>query len=517
MELLQDRDQVELYLACQKLKDLDFFGKSDPYVKVFAQHLGQWQERGKTETRTDNLSPVFDKTVLVDYIFEQQQPIKFEVWDFDDHTKDDVIGVAETTVGAIMGARKQTLILELHNKGKKATGTIVIRGEKTGSSRNEIFWQWTGVKLMNTDGFFNKSDPFLRIFKIRAGDVLMVHHTEVIKNNLNPIWAPFRISDDKLCSSVHNRPFRVECWDNESTGKHQFIGFVDVTIDQIRGGQKEFVLTNPKHKHPGTLKLANFALEEKPGFIDYLKGGEQINFAVAIDFTGSNGIPTQPTSLHARNENNQYQKAITSVGQILLAYDYDQQIPVFGFGGKPHYPTMNYPQVSHCFPCTGDAQNQQVLGLQGILDVYWHALGNVELSGPTYFAPLITEAAKAAQANKIAEADVYTILLILTDGEIHDMDATIDTIVAAANLPISVVIVGVGHADFTKMEVLDGDKGLQDLKGNKSLRDFVQFVPFNKFGGDPGQLAKHVLAEIPEQLCQYKKLIGQKPRLPATH
>ena len=512
MELLQDREQVELYVSCQKLKDVDFFGKSDPRVKILVQKGGQWLVAGVTETKENNLNPVFDKTFLVDFVFEIQQPIRFEVWDADNVSSDDLIGFAETTVGGIMGARKQTLVVDLHNKGKKSTGTLIVRGEKTGSSRNQIFWQWSATKLRNTDGLFNKSDPFLRIFKIRTGDVLMVHHTEVVKNNLNPVWAPFRISDDKICSSVHNKPFRIECWDEESDGKHQFIGFAELTIEQIKGGQREFQLTDPKHSKAGTLKLLNFALEEHPSFIDYIRGGEQINFAVAIDFTGSNGIATNPTSLHARSENNQYQKAITSVGQILLAYDYDQQVPVFGFGGKPQYPTMMFPQVSHCFPCTGDAQKQQVLGLQGILEVYWHALGHVELSGPTYFAPLIAEAAKSAQANKLAEADVYTILLILTDGEIHDMDATIDLIVQASALPISIVIVGVGNADFTKMDTLDGDKGLQDSKGKKAGRDFVQFVPFNKFGGDPGQLAKHVLAEIPEQLVAYKKLIGQKPR-----
>jgi len=52
------------------------------------------------------------------------------------------------------------------------------------------------------------------------------------------------------------------------------------------------------------------------------------------------------------------------------------------------------------------------------------------------------------------------ILLILTDGEIHDMDNTIDTIIQAAYLPISIIIIGIGDADFTNMEILDGDDGL---------------------------------------------------------
>ena len=51
----------------------------------------------------------------------------------------------------------------------------------------------------------------------------------------------------------------------------------------------------------------------------------------------------------------------------------------------------------------------------------------------------------------------YTILLILTDGAIHDMQETIDQIVRASGLPLSIIIVGVGNANFDSMEQLDAD------------------------------------------------------------
>lgn len=48
---------------------------------------------------------------------------------------------------------------------------------------------------MNTDGFFGKSDPFLKFYKKAPGDHwLMVHKTEVIKNDLDPVWKKFEIS-----------------------------------------------------------------------------------------------------------------------------------------------------------------------------------------------------------------------------------------------------------------------------------------------------------------------------------
>ena len=52
----------------------------------------------------------------------------------------------------------------------------------------------------------------------------------------------------------------------------------------------------------------------------------------------------------------------------------------------------------------------------------------------------------------------YFVLLILTDGAITDFEETKCAIVEASQLPMSVIIVGVGDADFSAMEGLDSDR-----------------------------------------------------------
>lgn len=94
-----------------------------------------------------------------------------------------------------------------------------------------------------------------------------------------------------------------------------------------------------------------------------------------------------------------------------------------------------------------------------------------------------------------------------------DLEFTIDEIVRGSDLPLSIIIVGVGNADFKRMEALDGDitplysKNLDKYRN----RDIVQFVPFNKFSGDKNALAKEVLAELPRQLTDYFIQNGIKP------
>jgi hypothetical protein len=93
-----------------------------------------------------------------------------------------------------------------------------------------------------------------------------------------------------------------------------------------------------------------------------------------------------------------------------------------------------------------------------------------------------------------------------------DEHATIRQIIEASDLPISIIFVGVGGADFKSMEVLDGDKGKLRCDGIQAKRDIVQFVPFRKYKTDPYALAQEVLAEVPNQLISYYETINYVPQ-----
>jgi hypothetical protein len=83
------------------------------------------------------------------------------------------------------------------------------------------------------------------------------------------------------------------------------------------------------------------------------------------------------------------------------------------------------------------------------------------------------------------------------------MNATVDLIVAQSNLPLSIIIVGIGNANFENMNTLDGDNGLYNSSGVKASRDIVQFVPFNQVQMNSDLLAQELLAELPSQVVQY--------------
>ena len=79
------------------------------------------------------------------------------------------------------------------------------------------------------------------------------------------------------------------------------------------------------------------------------------------------------------------------------------------------------------------------------------------------------------------------------------MQKTIDEIVRGSSQALSIIIVGVGSADFTAMDQLDADEvPLWSQKYKRYMSaDIVQFVPFREFMGNPMLLAKETLAEVP--------------------
>uniref|UniRef100_A0A8C2UVC5 Copine 4 n=1 Tax=Chinchilla lanigera TaxID=34839 RepID=A0A8C2UVC5_CHILA len=234
---------------------------------------------------------------------------------------------------------------------------------------------------------------------------------------------------------------------------------------------------------------------------------------VAIDFTASNGDPRNSCSLHYIHpyQPNEYLKALVAVGEICQDYDSDKMFPAFGFGARipPEY------TVSHDFAINFNEDNPECAGIQGVVEAYQSCLPKLQLYGPTNIAPIIQKVAKSAsEETNTKEASQYFILLILTDGVITDMADTREAIVHASHLPMSVIIVGVGNADFSDMQMLDGDDGiLRSPKGEPVLRDIVQFVPFRNFKhASPAALAKSVLAEVPNQVVDYYNGKGIKPK-----
>ncbi|KAK0410431.1 hypothetical protein QR680_005129 [Steinernema hermaphroditum] len=424
-------------------------------------------EVGRTECVMNNLNPEWAKTILVDYFFEEVQKVRFEVYDVDsksNNLKDhDFIGAAETSLGEIVGSPGSTKWLTLQGSGK--CGSLKVVAEEANETSKEILMlQCRGVKLDKKD-FFGKSDPFLNFY---------------------------RMNDDGSYALI----FKL--------------------INQKKKDKK-----GKRYKNSGTVVIDAAKTKRYYSFLEYVTGGTRLDFAVAIDFTASNGQVNDPRSLHYIDTSlNEYQMAIRAIADICAPYNPTQVFEAMGFGAKVN----RSPYVDHCFPLNLSKENFNVLGVEGLMSAYKNCQSGCQLYGPTNFAPVILKV-----LNKVTsfprDGSRYQVLLIVTDGVICDFDQTVSAIITASHHPLSIIIIGVGTEDFSRMEDLDSDDALLTLNGRTAQRDIVQFVPLREFLGKYGlngvygptamaRLAKEVLAEVPEQVTSYMNSMNIAPKVP---
>ncbi|XP_043374475.1 copine-9 isoform X2 [Dermochelys coriacea] len=504
---------------------------SPAVVVLFIQGSGskEWREFGRTEVIDNTLNPDFVRKFVLDYFFEEKQNLRFDVYNVDSKScnisKHDFLGQAFVALGEVIGSQWSRLERPLTGVPGKKCGTILLSAEELSNCRDIVTMQLCANKLDKKD-FFGKSDPFLVFYRSNEdGTFTICHKTEVVKNTLNPVWQPFSIPVRALCNGDYDRTVKIDVYDWDRDGSHDFIGEFATSYRELSRAQSQFTVyevLNPKKKckkkkyiNSGTVTLLSFAVESEFSFVDYIRGGTQLNFTVAIDFTASNGVPSQPTSLHYMSpyQLSAYAMALKAVGEIIQDYDSDKLFPAYGFGAK--VPPDG--SISHQFPLNSDVENPSCVGIDGVLESYFQSLRTVQLYGPTNFAPVINQVARLAA--QVTDGSQYYVLLIVTDGVISDMLQTKEAIINASALPMSIIIVGVGPAEFDAMEELDGDDVRVSSRGRYAERDIVQFVPFRDYVDRSGnqvlsmaRLAKDVLAEIPEQLLSYMKSHDIKPR-----
>jgi hypothetical protein len=548
--------KLELSLHAAKLKNVAGLGKgtSDPFAVVTMvgkDRSKKSQVVGKTERIKNTLNPNWVKVFPIEY--ELGNPCTLVVSIFDEVKKRDnkSMGSAVFDVGSILGSRGNV-------KGKSLKkGGIIYAHLRESEGSGTLRLKMKGTKLKNVEGFLKKSDPFFELSRRAdsAGGQTWdnVFRSNTVKDNLNPVWNDAVVEISTLCGGDLDKPILVSVFDFESNGKHVPMGQFETTVNGLveAASNNQTMQLKQKRDPVGTITIMSASVSgvedvtgkmaaasvsdtpvpapqvaaappafvpsaapafvpapRQPTFVDYVSGGCELQVNVAIDFTGSNGDPRKPGTLHHISSGmNDYEKAITSIVGILSKYDTDKSFPVWGFGAK--YGGV----VRHIFQC---GPTPEVQGVQGVLEAYHQVFkSGLIMSSPTDITDVINAAAtrsrSAQEAAKQTGKQAYSILVILTDGSVSDVNATAACLSQASDAPLSVVIVGVGNADFGAMEFLD-DFAAQ----NSGQRDIAQFVQFNKHCANSQDLSSTTLREIPDQLVGYFQKMGIAPLPPVT-
>ncbi|SPQ94417.1 unnamed protein product (mitochondrion) [Plasmodiophora brassicae] len=557
--------KVELFLGLRNLPKMDYFGKTEAKVCVYVKDFRNATEIciGSTESVRNSLNPDYQSTFVLEYFFEENQKVITRVFNADDEAGEyDVnsrafIGQATFTLGDVVGTKGQEKLIPLLNaqdqplKGYNGVqnSQVLARVDEVPGVNECARFTITGFDLdpKSTSCCFGRtSNPFLEIHKKRRGggggdgdeyvSWQKVFSTPVYRRTLNPRFNTFSIRKQTLCNSDDRAEIMFKVFHQGAVKDPQLIGQGRTNFKQIlkmvdqhdqarRALQKSATKLNlrgmllplihpdlvtahgRRYKNSGVLLFNRVEVYKEASFLDYIQGGLNLKLMVAIDFTASNGEPNDPASNHyidpTRRTLNKYEKAIEAIAPIVVPYDSDQMISVWGFGAK----LLDTNRVSHYFPLTFNSDADEVKGVPGIIDVYRKCFTRVDLSGPTMLHEVIQAASRVASLPFTQSTQHYSVLLVLTDGVVNDMKATVRQIEKASSKPLSIIIIGIGDADFSDMKILDDDNGKLDVE-----RDIVQFVPMKMFrDSDTGRLSAEVLSEIPAQVLSFMKKKNVQP------
>lgn len=226
--------KVQLFISCRKLKDLDTFSKSDPVVKIYEQTPARkWALVGSTEHILNNLNPDFKTGLVMDFFFEKNQILKFDVLDDDGGGSFEMIGSYETTLGKIMGSRGQTLTANLLHNGQGNRGEIIVRGDTLNESNKWVQWLIKGEAWPNLDsgclGMCSTMHPvryeFCRGNPNVPGQWNCVWQSEIAHNTNNPVFKPNKLSLSMLTNGREDVPFRINIVSGNRT-----LGWVEATV-----------------------------------------------------------------------------------------------------------------------------------------------------------------------------------------------------------------------------------------------------------------------------------------------
>ena len=288
-----------LRFSCQNLPDLDknWGSKSDPFVVLYSLEGKEKTKKlvGQTECIKDCLNPVFIQAIDVTFSFEENQLFLVEVYDADnldqlsDLSKQSLIDSKEITLHSIITKQDQKLTEKL----KK--GELTIKAEEKAQQHGQTSVQFdVQATLKNTSG---------KVFFTLAKEESNGNFTPFFKSECKTLqkskyqWNTVITNSHLLANDNDESKVEVSMFEYNSSGKHKSVCKVFFAYGDLKSNT-QIEPTSSK----GQLSISNISINKKNSFLDYIFGGCEVGITVAVDFTASNGQPTNPNSLHYWDE-----------------------------------------------------------------------------------------------------------------------------------------------------------------------------------------------------------------------
>ncbi|CAJ0928508.1 unnamed protein product, partial [Mesorhabditis belari] len=468
-------------------------------------------EIAQTETLFHNANPSFYQRISLQYRFDNFLRIRLDVVLVKDHLSEQIVGkLGEATFDVpVLLANKGRLTLPITSHAQ-----VDIFLESTEFYGHAANFRFVGNHLHHPE-VCPTIAPYFVFTLVLEKRSLLLHRSEVIQSR-NPQWMNF-VVPLYIMQFYQEGLLQLNVYNHFPNHDDLLIGSFSTTFIQIQRGPgylNSYMLVNPegkKKEEKMSVDLVHFEQTSCDSYFDLLNQGLNVHVGVAIDFTASNGDPTQPESLHFIHPHhpNSYTKIMLKTLPSIVGHARDNRITAIGFGAKIGHAH----QMSNCFPLDSSQidvflrnpseANFHVTGFDGLLNCYRRIRLEVMPFAPTEFADSIYHMSKFAKAATRLNMGLYFVLVVLTDGDVTNPKNTRDALIDACEAPISVVAVGIGNKDFSKIRALEAPN-LKHSDGRPLTRQVLSFVQESDLSNDDS------LALLPYRIQQWKLNVSSK-------
>lgn len=542
-----------LLLEARDLPSLGKIGKPDVYAQVSVSsnedsESRQWRDIAKTETLYTNENPRWTKNIMVEYHSQMTTVLRFRIFHrvkkglMESRAPNfDLLGEAQCTVAHIFLDEhfrwECNIRSELQPQVEREGSRLV--NQSTPQTVPKLIIRWEEHKgdlqetlklLFSVNNVSKCRRPFYVLSRLGycEHDYAPVIYSEVLEkyHRDKGKYFDFKVIERTVSKVVNHdlrRQLKVEIFDFDPNGYHSYCGFVKFSLASVQKRLEdtgvaaiyEIVKENKEGQKTsvGNLWVRRCEIHRPYSFPDYIGAGVRIQTVVSIDLSNSNGNPSDPNSLHYNNSHapNEYVTAMRQVGDTLQAYSTRTFIPTYGFGAVLQRSKI---ETCHCFPLSLDSNRPLCRDAEHVVQTYYHALRSIGPFQPCLYVPMLEHILGQVQARGAAATTglTYTVLFLYTDGEFEDLDKVSDLVCAAADLPLSIVIIGIGNSHFVKLDKLNGsERRLCSSDGTPCSRDIITFFRMHDYRFNVAALQKQILDVIPDQLFSYMRRRNLNP------
>ena len=244
---------------------------------------------------------------------------------------------------------------------------------------------------------------------------------------------------------------------------------------------------------------------EKNSVFDYFKSGTKLSCFISIDFSERNNQESP------ENIKDNYLNVFKNISNIISPYIKNHLYYTTGFGARQ----INSDEKKKFFNLNMNEKDSSIQTIDKVIDKYNSCLNQNKIisENKIYFSPVIKNTTK--EIYKLYEMRFYNILFIITHNNLEkkDIRKTIDSIIESCYLPLTIIIIGVGKNDFSKMYEIFNIKDKFSSVGMERIRNNILFTSLNEnFSNDIEKMIQWCLKELSKQMIEYYNLNNSSPQ-----